>query len=61
MNYKEMLIWLIRAIPDGAIPDLKELADSVIDMVEKKWGHDTTVKAVCEKIRSGADIPDGDD
>lgn len=58
MNYKNMLIWLLKAIPDEAIPDLKELADDMIDIVETKWGHIPSVKGACEKLRSGADIPD---
>ena len=61
MNYKKILKTLVEAIPDEAIPDLKDVADLLIDKLEKKFADNDLVMAVCAKVRSGADIPDGED
>jgi len=61
MNYKKILKTLVDAIPDEVIPDLKDVADLLIDKLEKKFADNEIVMAVCAKVRSGADIPDGED
>ena len=61
MNYKKILKTLVDAIPDEVIPDLKDVADLLIDKLEKKFADNELVMAVCAKVRSGADIPDGED
>ena len=61
MNYKKILKTLVDAIPDEVIPDLKDVADLLIDKLEKKFADNDLVMAVCAKVRSGADIPDGED
>ncbi len=61
MNYKKILKMLVDAIPDEVIPDLKDVADLLIDKLEKKFAGNEIVMAVCAKVRSGADIPDGED
>lgn len=61
MNYKKILKMLVDAIPDEVIPDLKDVADLLIDKLERKFAGNEVVMAVCAKVRSGADIPDGED
>ena len=61
MNYKTMLKALINAIPDEIIPDLKDVVDLLLDKLEAKFADNDLVMAVCAKVRSGADIPDGED
>jgi len=58
MNYKTILKMLIDAVPDEMIPDLKEVADMVLDKVETKFAGNELLMATVAKIRSGADIPD---
>ena len=61
MNWKTVIKMLIDAVPDALIPDLKDVADMLLDMLEKKFADNELVMAVCAKVRSGADIPDGED
>lgn len=61
MNYKTILKALINAIPDEIIPDLKDVVDLLLDKLEAKFADNDLVMAVCAKVRSGADIPDGED
>lgn len=58
MDWKKLLIMLIEAIPDEVIPELQDLADDLLDVIEDRYSDNELLMAIVGKVRSGMSIPD---
>lgn len=59
-KYEDILMALLATVKDDAIPSLCGAADKVLDKLEIKYAGKPLALAALKKLRSGAEIPDGE-